>query len=151
MENQAQERVNLFIPLLVIIFVGSIVVIIYYVSERADENIIRANIPVEEIPELTLQEAEQKISECSSGRTIHQQDWCYLNIAKSFRIDSCARIINHDFKKYCEAIILSDVKNCDDIYANSVQDACYISLATITRDVSICAKSQRKDFCESLF
>lgn len=151
MEGQAQERVNLFIPIIIIIFIVSIFIVVNYIrGDVSTEYSLREELR-EEVPELTLAEIEQKLSECTSGRTVQQQDWCNLNLARTYRINSCSSIVNQDSQMFCEAIIEKDVKKCDQIYANSLQDGCYITLATIVRDASICRKSGRRDFCNSLF
>lgn len=155
MESQAQERVNLFVPVIIIIFIVSIFIVFNYIRGdiSVDESLrreIREEIR-QEIPELTLAEIEEKILECTVGRTVQQQDWCNLNLARNYRINSCNVIVNQDSKRFCEAIIEEDVQKCDLIFANSVQDGCYITMATIIRDISICRKSGREEFCNSLF
>ncbi len=151
MENQAQERINLFIPIVLIIFLVSIFIVFNYMrGERDIESPVLESL-VEEIPELTVAEIERKLEECKISRTIQQQDWCKLNLARSYRIDTCSEIVNTDSKYFCEAIIEKNVRKCDSIFANSLQDSCYITLATIVRDVSICRRSEREEFCRSLF
>ncbi len=148
-ETKGQQNVNLVIPVLIILIVGSLAIIIYYASLSLESNNTPVNTEGEELPELTEEETLEKISACDSGISDHQKDWCYLDLAKKYRIDSCQKIIQDDFKKYCKALVNKDSSECENIISTSARDACYISMAIILNDKKLCEKSARQEFCES--
>ncbi len=151
------ERVNLFFPIIVILVLASISIIVYNVLSNTDPDAVtddvrqelqeQANIPQPE--ELSDEERESKIGECDSRASVHQKDWCYLELAKRYRLDVCARMVQDDFKRYCSAIIAENARECYDIATGTMQDACYITLAQQMIDASLCEKTDKVAFCKS--
>lgn len=157
MQKKGQQRVNLFFPILIILVLGAVGVVIYYVTgafnvQTADKELRndmqRLNKP--DIEELSDTEQQQKINECKTTPSAHQKDWCYLELAKNYDIDACNDIIQIDFKSYCNAIITGETSSCKDIATGSIKDACYISLAQLTLNPSLCKQTSRVEYCKSL-
>jgi hypothetical protein len=77
-----------------------------------------------------------------------ENDWCYLNLAKTRKADYCNNIHNPDLKSYCRSIIKNDKTFCQDIDNLLVKDACFISLAVENKDKSFCLSTTKRVYCE---
>ena len=151
MSTHAQENVNLFIPLILVIFVGSIVTIGVYLASNSQRETSDTRYIQQEVPELDSREISQRIDKCTQESSIQQKDWCYLEIAKNYERNVCDRISQDNFNLYCRAIIRSSPGLCKSIGVDPMRDACYISLAQKMQDKSLCDETQRESFCKALF
>jgi hypothetical protein len=157
MRKKGQERANLFIPILILAVFIAVGVVVYYLARNTDiptagdelrNDMATLNTAI--IEELTPEEEQEQIQECNLKASTHQKDWCYLELAKDNRIDVCEMIVQVDFKSYCTAVITTDASECDSIATGSIKDACYISIAQLRLDRSICKKTSRQAYCETL-
>ena len=59
----------------------------------------------------------------------------------------CQKIEDSKSKDYCTALIKGDSSICEDSPEGGLRDACYYSMASITKDALLCEKVSYKDFC----
>ena len=146
------ETINLLIPILIIGFLVAVGIIAYYTVQYSGFSLSNENKEIEEkkVTSLSLEESAEKQKECNLKLNINQRDWCYLNLAKTHFIETCNKIIQGNFKSYCNAIIYSDENYCKDIVNIPLKDSCYISIARSEQNKKICKYAERKDYCESL-
>lgn len=154
MSRKDGEKVNVIVLLLILISIATLGIVFFYIAKFAGpiQGGVVSETETNSIEKVvyTQEETDTKNAECSAIGNINQKDWCLLDLAKEYSVDRCSEIEQPQFKSYCTAIITQNDKECEDIIAQNVKDACYISLAQETGKEKLCKKTSREEFCLSL-
>ncbi|MFP4117365.1 MAG: hypothetical protein ACLFTR_00420 [Candidatus Woesearchaeota archaeon] len=152
MSSVAMLPMKVLIPLLFVLAVGSVVFLVDYYAGEGDPYLEEheAGEVTMDVPEISKREADSRTESCFEDHSgVQQRDWCYLNLAKEYRIDACEEIIQKDYEKFCQSIIDATPSACSEIDSSSLEESCLIVMAQLLEDSSLCDETSRKEYCVS--
>lgn len=145
-------KVSLLVPLLLFFAVGTFIVILSYYSTPDEYRLLDfdfANITIA-VTELSSLQQESLIQNCfDENPNVQQRDWCYMNLAREYRIDACDDIIQTDHSRFCKSIIDARPSKCLEISSTSLRESCFIVMAQLLKEPSICEFTDRQEYCLS--
>ncbi len=151
MSSLAEGRMRLVLLLMLVLAIGSVAMLVNHYSSDSYLDDYESSEFSMDVPDLSTREAERKIQDCfEENPGVPQRDWCYLNLARKYRIDACSDIIQEDHSTFCRSVVDADPSICTDISSNSMRDSCFIAMAQLSGDPSLCDSSDRPDYCLSL-